>query len=50
MNEFRKQFELKGLPLRLELKTSDNPYKGKKNELSARQQMKRKRMMERRRR
>ena len=49
-NEFRKQFELKGLPLRLEFKTSDNPFKGKKNVLSARQQMKRKRMQERRRR
>lgn len=48
MNEFRTQFKLKGLPLRIELKTSDNPFKGKKNVLSARQQMKRKRMLERR--
>ena len=47
INEFRKRFELKGLPIRLELKTSDNPYKGKKNVLTARQQMKRKRMRER---
>ena len=49
-NEFRRVFELKGLPLRMEFKTSDNPFKGKKNILSARQQVKRKRMMERRRR
>jgi GTPase len=49
-NEFRKEFELKGLPLRITFKTSDNPFKGRKNELTARQQMKRKRMMERSRR
>ncbi|MCI0748927.1 MAG: ribosome biogenesis GTPase Der [Nevskiales bacterium] len=50
INEFRKVFKLKGLPLRLTFKTSDNPFKGKKNILTARQQMKRKRMIERRRR
>jgi GTP-binding protein len=49
INEFRRAFELKGLPLRVELKTGDNPFKGKKNELTGRQRKKRRRMMERRR-
>jgi GTP-binding protein len=49
VNEFRRAFELKGLPLRVELKTGDNPFKGKKNVLTGRQMKKRRRMMERRR-
>lgn len=44
-NVFREAFKLKGVPLRLEFKTSDNPFKDRKNELTARQQMKRKRLM-----
>ncbi|MGQ0587756.1 MAG: ribosome biogenesis GTPase Der [Gammaproteobacteria bacterium] len=48
-NEFRKAFELKGLPLRVEVKTGENPFKGRKNELSGRQRKKRRRMIERRR-
>jgi len=49
-NEFRRAFELKGLPLRVEFKTGDNPFKGRKNELTGRQRKKRRRMIERRRR
>lgn len=44
-NVFRDAFKLKGVPLKLEFKTSDNPFKGRRNELTARQQMKRKRLM-----
>jgi GTP-binding protein len=44
-NVFRKEFRLTGVPLQLLFKTSDNPFKGRKNELTARQQMKRKRLM-----
>ncbi|MEK6805107.1 MAG: ribosome biogenesis GTPase Der [Pseudomonadota bacterium] len=43
-NEFRREFNLRGIPLQLVFKTGDNPFKGKKNILSARQQMKRKRL------
>ena len=49
-NEFRRAFELKGLPLRVEFRTGDNPFKGRKNELTGRQRKKRRRMMERSRR
>ncbi len=46
-NVFRKAFKLTGVPLQLQFKTSDNPFKGRKNELTARQQMKRKRLLDR---
>lgn len=46
-NEFRKAFNLQGVPLELVFKTGDNPFAGKKNILSARQQMKRKRLISR---
>ncbi len=39
-NEFRRAFELKGLPLRVEFKTGDNPFKGKRNVLTPRQRKK----------
>ena len=45
INRFRKAFKLKGTPVRLSLKTSDNPYKGKRNKLTPRQVQKRKRLM-----
>lgn len=45
INRFRKVFKLKGTPVRLALKTSDNPYKGKRNKLTPRQEQKRKRLM-----
>ena len=47
VNRFRKAFRLKGTPVRLSFKTSDNPYKGKRNKLTPRQQRRRKRMIKR---
>jgi len=45
INRFRKAFKLKGTPVRLAFKTSKNPYKGKRNKLTPRQEQKRKRLM-----
>ena len=45
VNHFREAFHLKGTPVRLEFKTGDNPYKGKRNKLTPRQQQSRKRML-----
>jgi GTP-binding protein len=45
VNRFRKVFKLKGTPVRLSLKSSDNPYKGRRNKLTPRQERRRKRMM-----
>ena len=45
INRFRKVFRLKGTPVRLQLKTGDNPYKGRRNKLTPRQERKRKRLM-----
>ena len=45
INRFRKAFKLKGTPVRLSIKTGDNPYKGKRNKLTPRQQRRRKRLM-----
>jgi GTP-binding protein len=45
INHFRKAFRLKGTPVRLRFKTSDNPYKGRRNKLTPRQERKRKRLM-----
>lgn len=42
-NTFRKALKLDGTPIKIEFRTSDNPYKGRKNVLSDRQQDKRKR-------
>ena len=45
VNRFRKAFKLKGTPVRLHFKTGNNPFKGKRNTLTPRQERKRKRMM-----
>ncbi|MEC9416073.1 MAG: ribosome biogenesis GTPase Der [Pseudomonadota bacterium] len=45
INRFRKKFRLKGTPIKLIFKTSDNPYKGKRNKLTPRQTRKKKRLM-----
>jgi GTP-binding protein len=45
VNRFRKAFRLKGTPVRLTFKSSDNPFKGRRNKLTPRQEHKRKRMM-----
>lgn len=46
-NAFLKRLNLHGTPIRIEFKTGDNPYKDKKNKnnLTRRQQVKRRRMM-----
>lgn len=46
MNYFRTQLDLKGTPIRLEFKSPENPFHGKKNKLTDRQQQKRKRLMQ----
>lgn len=44
-NVFRKALKLTGTPVRIELKSGDNPYKGRRNRLTPRQERKRKRLM-----
>lgn len=44
-NHFRKVFRLQGTPLRIEFRTDANPYAGRRNELTPRQQRKRKRVI-----
>jgi GTP-binding protein len=46
-NYFRKRFRLQGTPMRIEFRTDENPYAGRRNELTPRQQRKRKRLMRR---
>jgi len=43
-NYFRKHLQLDGTPVRIDFKSGDNPYQGRKNELSKRQVEKRKRL------
>lgn len=45
MNAFRKRLKLVGTPIRLEFKTSENPFAERRNTLTPRQQHKRKRLM-----
>jgi len=47
VNRFRKAFRLTGTPVRLSFKTGDNPYKGKRNKLTPRQERRRKRVIKR---
>lgn len=42
---FRRRFQLRGTPLVVEFRTGDNPYEGRRNELSARQRRRRKRLL-----
>ena len=42
---FREAFGLYGTPLALQFRTGDNPYQGRKNKLTPRQQRRRKRML-----
>jgi GTP-binding protein len=46
INRFRKVFKLQGTPVRLSFKTSDNPFKGRRNKLTPRQERSRKRLMQ----
>jgi GTP-binding protein len=48
-NHFRQTFRLKGTPMRIEFRTDDNPYSGRRNVLTPRQQSKRVRLIKRRR-
>jgi len=45
INRFRKAFRLQGTPVRLSFKSSENPFKGRRNKLTPRQEQKRKRLM-----
>ncbi len=47
INHFRKVFKLRGTPVRLQFRSSDNPYKGRRNKLTPRQERRRKRLMKR---
>ena len=44
-NVFRRAFDLHGTPVRIELKGGENPYAGRKNPLTPRQNRKRERLM-----
>ncbi|HEB59832.1 MAG TPA: ribosome biogenesis GTPase Der [Gammaproteobacteria bacterium] len=44
VNGFRKHLHLRGTPVRIELRTGENPYKGRRNKLTKRQQEKRERL------
>ena len=46
-NLFRKTFRLEGTPVRIEFRSDENPFKGKRNPLTPRQQRSRKRLMKR---
>ena len=45
INRFRKAFRLEGTPVRLAFKSSKNPFAGRRNKLTPRQERKRKRLM-----
>ena len=45
INRFRKAFKLKGTPVRLTFKKGKNPFEGRRNVLTPRQERKRKRLM-----
>jgi GTP-binding protein len=45
MNVFREVLELHGTPIKLEFKSGENPYKGRRNELTPRQVRKRRRLI-----
>ena len=42
---FRKTFSLEGTPVVVDFRTGDNPYKGRRNKLTPRQQRRRRRMI-----
>ncbi len=44
INTFRKAFDLQGTPVRLELKSGENPFAGRRNKLTPRQERKRTRL------
>jgi GTP-binding protein len=48
-NHFRQTFRLKGTPMRIEFRTDDNPFSGRRNVLTPRQTRKRVRLIKNRR-
>jgi len=44
-NTYRKVLDLHGTPVRIEFKTGENPFEGRRNKLTPRQQYKKKRLM-----
>jgi GTPase len=46
-NFFRKRFNLEGTPVRIEFRTDDNPFKGKRNPLTPRQRRTKQKLMKR---
>ena len=48
INRFRRAFRLRGTPIRLELRSGQNPFEGRRNTLTPRQQRSRQRMQNRR--
>lgn len=49
INRFRKAFRLKGTPIRIELRSGENPYAGRRNRLTPRQMRSRQRVRKRQR-
>ncbi|MFO1378129.1 MAG: ribosome biogenesis GTPase Der [Steroidobacteraceae bacterium] len=45
VNHFRRWFDLAGTPVRVEFRSEDNPFAGRRNTLTPRQQRKKKRML-----
>jgi GTP-binding protein len=45
VNAFRKRFDLDGTPVRIEFRSGKNPYAGRRNTLTPRQQRKRSRLL-----
>jgi len=46
-NYFREVFRLRGTPMRIEFRTDENPFAGRRNELTQRQVRKRQRLIRR---
>jgi GTP-binding protein len=44
VGRFRQAFDLKGTPIRIEFRTGENPYQGRRNRLTKRQIQKRQRL------
>jgi GTP-binding protein len=45
-HHFQKRLKLRGTPVKIELKSGDNPFKGKRNKLTPKQEQKRQRMLQ----
>jgi GTP-binding protein len=45
VNAFREALKLTGTPIRIEFRTGENPYQGRRNKLTGRQQKRRSRLL-----